>query len=233
VIGPQLQSGRQVGSPDVERFSGSRKDQIERNRADPLPRQLHGPCHAGRLVISLQDGKLSCIERLSAQADPGHAVPGQDPHALVVHVGRIAFNTELGARIERKPFQHRRQQPFELRRRQVRGRAASDEQRVDRPRPLEPGELPGQCLQVAVDQVVAAGDHGEVAVAAAVPAERDVDVGRPGSRTGKMRNFALHKFYSNRPRGGRLNAAHHSQRCNRPSSMSGTAWPTMCRICCT
>ena len=73
---------------------------------------------------------------------------------------------------------------FELPRAQVRGRAAAQKQGVDGLRRKERGHLLGECVEVGVDEVVLPGGDGEVAVAAVVGAERNVDVGGAGPEPG-------------------------------------------------
>ena len=57
-------------------------------------------------------------------------------------------------------------------------RATAEEQRVDRPRRAEPGQFGRDRLQIAVDQIVAAGHEREIAIAAAMGTKRHVNVGR-------------------------------------------------------
>jgi hypothetical protein len=72
------------------------------------------------------------------------------------------------------------QQPVEGGGREVGGGAAAEEEGLDGVRSREFGEFPGECGEVAVDQVIAVGDEGEVAVSAAVPAEGDMHIRRTG-----------------------------------------------------
>jgi hypothetical protein len=68
----------------------------------------------------------------------------------------------------------------------VRRRAASEEQGADLLRRAERGQFGGEGVEVQFDLVVLADGDGEVAVAAVVGAEGDVDVGgarpQPGGR---------------------------------------------------
>ena len=61
-------------------------------------------------------------------------------------------------------------------------RAAAEVERVDFARRLELLQLELDRPQIVADQIVAAGDEREVAVAAVMPAEGDVDVGRSRRR---------------------------------------------------
>ena len=64
----------------------------------------------------------------------------------------------------------------------MRGRAAAEEQRVNFPRMAKRGQLRLQRRQVTFDQIIPPGGYGEVAVPAAMDAERHVNVG--GARIG-------------------------------------------------
>ena len=76
--------------------------------------------------------QLGRLERLGPQAQPGRAVAGEHGEPGVADVGRIRFDRQFAARRKRKAREHARQQPLELRRRELRRRAPAEVERVDR-----------------------------------------------------------------------------------------------------
>ena len=75
-----------------------------------------------------------------------------------------------------QPVLHQSQQPFERPMRQIRGRAAAEEQRLDRLRRLQARELDLQRIQIGVDVFVLADGDGEIAIAAVMSAEGHMDI---------------------------------------------------------
>src|SRR5262245_18867392 len=110
------------------------------------------------------------------------------------------------------PTRNNVQEAVKLFGRQMRWRAAADEERLDFARLAEPTQLALERCKVGLDQSVAPGDECEVAVPAAVSAKRNVNVGR-------TRSHEICKSANN-----------HAQRCNRPSNMSGTFFMIMRRM---
>ncbi len=167
------------------------EDQVERQRQRVPPHRLDGPRDLLGRVPAVERGERLRPERLHADADARHAVRGEHGGLLVVEAVGRGFDGELSCRAA--CGSHRLmlvQQPPELIGIQVRRRAAADEQRLDRPRLAERRQFERERVEVQLDEVVVAGGDGEVAVAAVVGAERDVDVG--GSRFEPGRQSSSH-----------------------------------------
>ena len=81
----------------------------------------------------------------------------------------------------------RLQQPRQLGRRQVGRRAAADEDRPHRLRFAERRHLRVEGVEVQLDEMILTDSDGEVAIAALVGAERNVDIG--GARPDPRRCF--------------------------------------------
>jgi len=94
----------------------------------------------------------------------------------LIQINRICFNAPLSAGSKRERVPDDGKQALELPRWQVRRRSAAEEDRIDFMRLSELRQLALQRFQVGIDQVVAAGNEREVAIAAAMAAEGDVDV---------------------------------------------------------
>jgi len=146
-------------------------------------------------MVAVERGERRRGERLRPETDARHPQSAGRGHELRHHVGRIGLERHLGARDGDHAALETAPQALEARGAEMRGGAAADVQRVDGEGTVEPVEFAVEGAEVTVGEVVAAGEDGEVAVAATVPAEGDVDVGR--ARRG------------------------HSHTWSRPSSMSG------------
>ena len=133
-------------------------------------------------MISLQHFEFGRIERLSAQADAVHAALGQQIDQRRADVDRIGFDAEFVAGREREPAADDVEQPCQAVERQMRGRAAADEQRIHLAGRALAGQFEDDRLEIAVHQVVTAGQKREIAIPAAVRAERHVDVSRSQER---------------------------------------------------
>ena len=142
------------------------------------------------------------MERLRSETDAIDAMIGQ--HRDLVRRQRvgIALDGELGfaASIQRQPAENGGQQAFELGRAEVRGRAAAEEKRPHRLCLAQRGQLGGERVEIQFDEMILSGGDGEIAVAAVMGAEGDMDVGgarpQPGgqrrSRTYPLRAWRLH-----------------------------------------
>src|SRR5439155_3983325 len=78
-----------------------------------------------------------------------------------------------------QPLADRPQKSLQMSGAQICRRPAADEDRLDRLRLAEQGELAFERVQVLIDPVVRAGDDGKIAVAAVVGTKGDVHVRRP------------------------------------------------------
>ena len=77
---------------------------------------------------------------------------------------------------------------------EVRWCSSANEDRVDRMRSAQSFEFNLEGIQVCGDQLVFAGDDGEVAVATAMDAERHMDVGRTRLGIGRGSRELVHVF---------------------------------------
>src|SRR5262249_16746349 len=103
------------------------------------------------------------------------------------------FNGEFGLRmLYMQPFRDRFEQAPKLVRRKVCRRAAADEEAFDRPRAAEYRQFGREGFEVEVDEVILPRGHGEVAGAAVVRAERDVNVRGPRSEPGGHGSSGFH-----------------------------------------
>src|SRR5262249_32934547 len=75
----------------------------------------------------------------------------------------------------------------------MRGCPSAEEKRIDLVCLAEPAQLALQSIEIGIDQVIPPGDQREIAVAAAVAAERNVDIGR-GWRVGLLQLVLGHHF---------------------------------------
>ena len=64
----------------------------------------------------------------------------------------------------------------------MRGRPAAEEQRVHFPRLAQPTQFALQRIEIRLDQIIPAGHQREIAIPAAMPAKRHVDVGGSGRK---------------------------------------------------
>ena len=137
---------------------------------------MHGASDVVRTGNTLEHAQELRLERLRAERDAGHARRrAARARAPGVTVSGIRLDRHLGGRRQRL------EQPHELRQRRERRRAAAEEDRVElrrEQRPLEL-ELAEQRVDVRAVLLAAADDGDEVAVAAAVRAERQVHVEVP------------------------------------------------------
>ena len=117
---------------------------------------------------------------MSAETQAGDARSGQDGRFRLVEVARIGLDAEFCIGGKREILARNHQKSIELRRWQVRRSAAAEKERIDFVRFAERAKLALKCFQIGSDQVVPARDEREVAVAAAMAAEGDVDVSRAG-----------------------------------------------------
>ena len=127
------------------------------------------------------------MKRLRPETDAGDAVIGQDGDLVGVERVGVGLDAPFAVGLQRQPAPDGVQQPCQLRRRQMSRRAAADEQRPNRLRFAERRHLGVEGIEVQFDVMVLAGGDGEIAIAAVVGAERNVDVG--GARPDPRRCF--------------------------------------------
>src|SRR5262245_61963685 len=105
----------------------------------------------------------------------------------------------------------------------MRWRAAAKKQRIDLARLAEPAQFFFQCSQKRLDQFVAPRDQREIAIAAAMPAKRHVNIRRP-------RRYIVHlthlchnaATYAQAPRPyAQRYRRYYAHKYSRPSSISG------------
>ena len=114
---------------------------------------------------------------IAPEAQPGHARSLQNRHNRWRNVGRVSLDRELVSRPQSEPTADGRQQCVKFHWRQMRRRPAAEEERLDRPRGAERGQLTLDRHQVLARQVVPPRQNSEIAVAAMMLAEGDVNIG--------------------------------------------------------
>jgi len=117
---------------------------------------------------------------VAAQAHAGGAHGSELRHERERDVERIRLERDLGPGAEPQALVQDAEQAFESVGAEVRRRSAAEVERVDGEWLGDPLQFPLERRQVATDEVVAAGEQREIAVAAPVPAEGHVDVGVAG-----------------------------------------------------
>ncbi len=131
-------------------------------------------------MMPLEDPQRLGPERLGTQAHTVHARFGQDLGLLDVERAGIRLDGPFRARAPDQPSPDDAGQPLELGGIQAGGRPTADEDRVHLLRTHQHRRhLALERRQVAIGQVIDSGQRGEVAIAALVGAERDMDVRRP------------------------------------------------------
>ena len=172
----QRDRGAEHPAPALERLAGDGIDEVDAQVLQPG--RAGGTVGIARLahaVAAGQGDQVVVIERLDAERDPCYA---RGPEA-----GPIRPLAGRGVRLEgdlpgdATPSVLRgSQHPIHSRRRQQRGRAAPEVDRLEAPRRGTERQLGNERVQVAWDGVAATAHRHEVAVGAHQPAERDVDI---------------------------------------------------------
>ena len=221
MIDRQSQSDPQIGFPDRQRLARASEDQVDRNvidrRGDPLD-DLGGLAAA---VTAFERLQLRIVERLHAETDTIDARILERGQCLVVDIFGIGFDRPFHRIGQNETLVNATQQPSKLPVGQVGGCAAAHKNGADC-RPVEQGELPVDRIQKSVGEFVPAGHDAEVAIAAAVPAKRDVQIHRPGKRPASRRRSRCRRTGGGSNRRG----LGHNQSFKRPSSISGKALRT-------
>ena len=140
-----------------------------------------GRPHVVRRMVAVEGPERGRVEGLAAEAHAGHAALLRGRHERIRDVERIGLDGDFGPGDRHEPRAEQVEEPPQAVGPEVRRRAAADIQGGEfqarrRRHRREPLQLPRERREVAVDEVIAAGDEREVAVAAAVPAERHVNV---------------------------------------------------------
>ena len=166
----------EVGGEIGGALAGNPVDEVERDVVKlGITKMMHGASDVVRSGNALEHAQQLRLEGLRAERDPGHAGGAQRVRELRGHRLRVRLDRHLGRRRQRL------EQPHELRQRGERRRAAAEEDRLElrrEQRALEL-ELPEQRVDVRPVLLAAADDGDEVAVPAAVRAERQVHVEVP------------------------------------------------------
>ncbi len=176
MIGPKRDRFAQVGLPAGERFARRGEDQIERHVQTGLAQVSYRRANGFGPMVAFQHLQLGGVERLRPQADAGYTVFDQNANDLGRDVVRVRLDRKFSAGCQDEPAANGRQQLAQVRRRQMRGCPAANEQGVDRAWGLQQGQLALKRRQVLPNQVVAPGDHREIAIPAMMPAKRHMDV---------------------------------------------------------
>ena len=128
-------------------------------------------------MIPIQRCERGRIERLPAEADSIHAAVACCSHEVDRDVEGIGFKRNLGARVCYNRVGEDCKKLSDTIGPQMRRGASAEIKRVQHESLPDPREFSCECLKVAIDQVVAAGNERKIAVAAAVAAEWHVDIG--------------------------------------------------------
>src|SRR5262249_12114329 len=115
-------------------------------------------------------------EGLHTETDAIDSVFDQHRKFLPIEAGGIGLDREFTGVGHVEPAANERQKLRELRSAEGRRRAATDEERLDAARAVQRRELDFERAQIAFDEIVLARDEREVAVPAAMRAERNVNV---------------------------------------------------------
>ena len=146
-------------------------------------------------MVAVEGAERGRVERLAAEAHAVHATLPHRCHERVRDVKRIGLDGDLGPGRGHEPPAEQVEETSQAGGAEVRRRATADVHRGEfetrslytygrrtrrHQRRRNPLQFPLQRREIAFHEVVAAGHECEVAVAAAVPAERHVDVGVAG-----------------------------------------------------
>ena len=158
-------------------LAGDAVDEIERDVVESgLAKSSDGASDVVGRSLALEHPEQVRLEALRAERDAGHAVRAQQGGDTLSHRLRVRLDRHLVRRGGKRP-----QQPLELGRLGEGRRAAAEEDRLEVTRQRAALQLELGEQRVDVGRVLAApADHGhEVAVAAPMRAERQVDVEVP------------------------------------------------------
>lgn len=131
-------------------------------------------------MVAFEEFEDLVVEGLDAKADAGDAVLFPEGEALGGDVEWVGFEAEFPAGLEGEPGFQEGEELCGFFGGEVGGGASAEEESVYGTGRIELTEVEIECVEVAGDEMVFAGDEGEVAVSAAVAAEGDVDVGGGG-----------------------------------------------------
>gem|GEM_PF-6187698 len=135
--------------------------------------------HIVRHMITVEYPQRRDIKRLAPQADPCHATPASSCDEGLVHIERIGLKGDLCVLDWMQRLSQHREEPFQTFATEVRGSPATEIERVDLQWLCEPSKLSLKGFEILVDQVVSAGHQREVAIAAAVPTKRNMQIYAP------------------------------------------------------
>ena len=169
----------EIASDGGERLARGRRHHVEVYGQAGTAEEIDRAADLVGGVIAIKGGEGDRGKRLCPEADPIHTAFHGRRHEPPIDVGRIGLDGHLGAGPGHQPARESPPQPPQTFSAEVRRGATADVERVEVERGRETVELPPQRCEVAIDEIIPPGDDGEVAVAAAVPAERDMDIGGP------------------------------------------------------
>ena len=139
--------------------------------------RLDGPFPLGRRVDPAQEGQHGVGKGLDAQTQAVDAAIGQGCRLVIAQAVRIGFHGNFCIVSDAEGPPQRLQDAADFAGRQQGRRAAADVYRIGFfPGIRRRGDVPAQCLDVAVAIALQAGIGRKVAVQAFMAAERDVDV---------------------------------------------------------
>src|SRR5262249_43512351 len=148
-----------------------------------IRQQLRGRFDLQCIVIALECGQHSSVERLNAQTHAIDAVRRQDLDLVAAESRGIRLDTEFIARSEVEPAAEKSEQPLQVAAGQMRRSSATDEESGDRPWDLEGLQFDLQGPEVVADEMVLSRHQCEIAITAAVGTERDVNISSRGNVT--------------------------------------------------
>lgn len=160
---------------------GNPEDQIERHVVDASrPELLDRGGHIPGVMKPLKCRERTRVEGLGAEADPRDARIGEQRGDMRCDGVRIGLDGPLGQQMSPRREQRSQapEQPREIIRRKVRGRAAADEHGFDAPR--QPGKHGGRFIEQVVHKCaplfISPGDRVEIAVVAPVDTKRHMHI---------------------------------------------------------
>ena len=154
----------QILKPRRLRFTGCRKDQINRYVVDPLPDHTASVADGRRPVISLQHREFFIIPRLHTKADPIDSRVGKYFNFFIRDIDRVRFHAEFAVGRWFEPGIDEFEKGLQCCRREMRRSAATHKDRLYAARLFQRAQLSSNRFQIGVDQIVPTGNQCEVTV---------------------------------------------------------------------